>query len=99
MANSRLDINGDALLSGREIYDRRLAGSTSTLTASRVFLAGFTAEKDMRVSSLVTYSGATAATGATLAKVGLYEVDKETGNLTLIASCANDTALWSVATT
>ncbi|MBN2445530.1 MAG: hypothetical protein JXO22_02310, partial [Phycisphaerae bacterium] len=46
-----------------------------------------------------TLTGATAAVGATLCRIGIYSVDAGTGDLTLVASTANDTALWIAANT
>jgi hypothetical protein len=58
----------------------------------------FTATKTETITQVRTTSGTTAAVGATLCQIGVYE-EANDGSLTLIASTANDTALWSGAST
>ena len=61
-------------------------------------LVYFTARKSETVSSLRTLSGTAAGATPTLCRVGLYGVAAN-GDLTLLASTANTTSLWSAATT
>lgn len=54
----------------------------------------FTPRETVTVASVRTISGSQAAVGSTLCKVGIYTVD-EAGDMTLVASTANTTSLWS----
>lgn len=86
--------------SGEATFDRRLAINFVTLTSGIVTMCYFTAQKSETVKSLGALSGTTAA-GATptLCKLGLYQADWTTGNLTLLASTANDTTLFAATDT
>lgn len=66
------------------------------LTSQQIRFTYITARKSEIINTLSTFTGATAA-GATptLCRVGVYSVDSKNGNLTLMAACANDTALWN----
>lgn len=78
---------------GEETFPLPAPASVS-LASGTIRFAYFTARKTEAVANLATMTASTAAAGLTLARMGLYEVDA-TGNLTLIASTANDTALWA----
>lgn len=62
-----------------------------------VTLNCFTADKSMTVNNLTTICGTAAAATPTLCRLGIYSIDGS-NNLTLIGSTANDTTLWSSAT-
>lgn len=93
-----LALDPDALASADSTMLRTVATGTSQQTAGVLRLSFFTARRDMPALTKLRSVCTTAGTGATLAKMGLYLVDAS-GNLTLIASCASDTALWTVANT
>lgn len=87
------------LTAGESTMRRREITSTgATQTAGFLRLTYFTAEKTETINSVRTLSGSTAAVGATLCRVGVYSVAAN-GDLTLVASTANDTALWSATST
>lgn len=87
------------LTSGESTMRRREITSTgATQTAGFLRLTYFTAERTETINSVRTLSGSTAAVGATLCRIGVYSVAAN-GDLTLIASTANDTTLWSATST
>jgi hypothetical protein len=71
----------------------RFVDSTVTAVTGRLSLAFFTADKSFTASSVRSASRSVAASGLTLCRFGLYSVDGS-GNGTLVASTANDTALF-----
>ena len=86
--------NGNAISSGEELMSRHDTIGASPLNASgTVHLSYFTARKTETAANIRMLTDNTAATGVTLAKMGVYSVDGS-GNLTLVASTANDTALF-----
>lgn len=91
--------NGDAITSGEEIMPRRDAIGASALAASgTLHLSYFTARKTEAVTNIRMLSDGTAATGTTLARMGVYSVSGA-GDLTLVAATANDTTVFSGAYT
>jgi hypothetical protein len=87
------------LTAGEATMDRReTVSAASTLSAGSLRLTYFTARKTETVANVRTITGTTAAAGATLCRVGVYSVAAN-GDLTLVASCASDTALWSATST
>ena len=92
-------LTGSALASGQETVPRVAMASTGLVTvAGSMRLTYFTARKSETCTKLRSVSGNTAAVGSTLAKMGLYSVAAN-GDLTLVASTANTTTLWSAAST
>jgi hypothetical protein len=86
--------NGNAITTGEELMSRLDTIGASPLNASgTVHLSYFTARKTETAANIRMLSDNTAATGVTLARMGIYSVDGS-GNLTLIASTANDTTLF-----
>lgn len=85
---------GAALITGESTLPRHLV-ATQTIggTAGLLRLTYFTARKTETITQVRTNTGSTGASGATLCRIGVYSIDGS-GNLTLIASTANDTALW-----
>ena len=92
-------VDPDALTSGESTLSRRAIMSGATLTSGIVRLTYFTARKTETINSVRvgTYTTAAGAT-PTLCRIGIYSVDGS-GNLTLVASTANDTALFAAAAT
>lgn len=90
----------DLHTSGESTLFRRMVTSQSVATTSQTLrLTYFTARKTESIGNVRIISGSTAA-GATpsLIRVGIYTVDGS-GNLTLVASTANDTSLLASGTT
>lgn len=89
--------NPDIPTAGGFVPDRELwsVATAGPVVSGAMPLAYFTANRTETITSVTTYSGTTAA-GATptLCRVGVYSVDSS-GNLTLVASIANDTTLWA----
>ena len=92
-------VDPDALTSGESTLSRRAIMNGATLTSGIVRLTYFTARKTETINSVRvgTYTTAAGAT-PTLCRIGIYSVDGS-GNLTLVASTANDTALFAAAST
>ncbi len=78
------------------------AGTNSSgipVSSGTVRLAYFTARKTETVASIRVLGGSTAAAATpSLVRLGVYEV-AENGDLALVAATANDTSLFSVAST
>lgn len=89
-----------ALAGGDETTARELATSnTGPSTSTSMRLTYFTARRSETTTQVRTFSGTNAA-GATptLCRIGLYLIDAS-DNATLVASTANDTALWAATNT
>lgn len=85
--------SGEGTLSRREVNGSSVASGNGNLR-----LTYFTAKKTETITQIRTMVN-TAAVGASLARVGIYSVDGS-GNLTLVASIADDHSnLWIAATT
>lgn len=87
---------------GQETYPRALAVAGGTaISTGQVHLTYFTAYADGTVTALKAYSGNAGWSGATptTCKMGLFSVNTSTGDLTRIGITANDTTLFSTATT
>lgn len=85
----------NALTVGESSIPRQLAtSSVITMTSQLLRLSYFTAQKTETITTLrVTTGGTGAGATPTLVRLGVYSVDPSTGDLTLIASTANDTTL------
>jgi len=87
--------NGNAITTGEEILPRlNVPGAQQLAASGTLHLTYFTARKTEAITKIRMLSDGTAATGTTLARMGIYSVDGG-GNLTLVASCANDATLFS----
>lgn len=87
--------NGNAIASGEEALPRlNVPGAQQLAASGTLHLTYFTARKTEAITKIRMLSDATAASGTTLARMGIYSVDGG-GNLTLVAACASDTALFS----
>jgi hypothetical protein len=84
----------DTLTVGETSMRREYAQGTPQLSTGNMVLTYFTARKTETVNNVQVVVGGTAAAGTTIARYGIYTVDA-TGNLTLVASTANDTTLWN----
>lgn len=89
--------DSDSLVTG-QFTPRRRDWNSHTLDMSvagsgDMFLTFFTADKTESITTVTTYTGAVAAVSPTLCRVGIYSVAAN-GDLTLINSSTNDTALW-----
>jgi hypothetical protein len=82
------------LTSGEEVMPRRWVNSEEQLVADTLHLMYFQARKTGPITTIFTTSG-NASVGATLARIGVYSINTGTLAGTLVASTANDTALWS----
>jgi hypothetical protein len=86
-------------LAGVETMPRNFVIGSATMTSGAVRLAYFTPQVSYTASTIITATASTAAAATpTLCRMGLYAVAAN-GDLTLVASCANDTALWAATTT
>lgn len=85
--------NGNAITNGEEILPRLTTTGAQQLVSGTLHLTYFTARKTETINTVRMLSDATAAAGTTLARMGIYSVDGG-GNLTLVASTANDLALF-----
>lgn len=92
-------IFSDQLTTGDSTIPRRLVNNTSIASGNGVMrLTYFTATKTETITQIRNITGTTAAAGATLCRIGIYTIDGS-GNLTLAASTANDTNLWTATST
>lgn len=85
--------SGESTMSRRSISNNAVASGSQSLR-----LTYFTARKTETISSVRVPTGGTAASGATLCRIGIYE-EAGNGDLTLVASTANDTNLWIATST
>lgn len=86
------------LTSGEPTMPRLNANGTVSAPTGVCRFAMFTARKTETVTQIRTITGAAAASGVTLCRIGVYSVDAA-DNLTLVASTTNDTSLWIATTT
>ncbi len=84
----------DLLSVGQETFTRSLASGNLTSLTGELILSYFTARKSETASKVVTtVTNVAASATPTLCRVGIYEV-ADNGDLTLVASSANDVTLW-----
>lgn len=87
----------DSLAVGVESMPRGIASSNVALNSGVLRLTYFNADRSLTATKVRTCTGSTpAAATPTLCRVGLYTV-ADSGDLTLAASTASDTSLWSMA--
>lgn len=87
------------LSTGEATIPRRLLSSQPGMSNGSMRLTYFPAEKSETVTQIRTMPAGTPQVGATLCRIGVWEVDLSTGNLTPVASTPNDTNLWVAANT
>jgi hypothetical protein len=73
----------------------RMAISFLVITSGSTIYSFFTPLTTVTVSQVTVLSGGTAASGLTLARIGLFTYDESTGTATLVARCASDTTLFT----
>lgn len=91
------DAGPDALAVGEETFPRSWAASNILpSTSGSLRLTFFTARKTETTVSVRVCSGGTAAAATpTLCRIGLWTVDSSDNSVSLVASTANDTALFA----
>lgn len=96
-----VDRTNDVLDVGEANYNRKdITSSGVSIASGSLRLSYFTANKQEMISQIRIITGGTAAAATpTLCRIGVYEVDEVTGNLTLIASTANDVNLFNATQT
>jgi hypothetical protein len=92
--SSVLNQDPDLLTAGEETIRRLHAQTTPQLSTGNMVLTYFTARRSETINNVAVVVGGTAAAGTTLARYGIYSVAAN-GDLTLVASTANDTTLWN----
>jgi hypothetical protein len=91
--------DGDLLTSGEETINRKSVSSSCSMPSGTMRLSYFTARKSETINNIQAATSATAASPTpTLCQMALYSVDGS-GNLTLVANCANDTTLFAATST
>lgn len=78
-----------------EPFNHLFIATSLTMTSQRAYLMPFRARATRTISNLFSRSGGTAASGLSLARMGLYTVDSSTNVATLVARTASDTTLWA----
>jgi hypothetical protein len=89
---------GMPLASGECSHDRRFLGSAGSGASGDLQLTYFTATKTEAITQLAMYTAGTAMTTPTLVRFAVYSAATN-GNLTLLASTVNDTALLAASAT
>jgi hypothetical protein len=77
----------------------RMAISFLAITSGNTIYSFFTPLTTVTVSQVTVLSGGTAASGLTLARIGLFTYDESTGTATLVARIASDTTLFTATRT
>jgi hypothetical protein len=75
------------------------ATSASSINSGTINFAWFTPLVNITVSEISMATGSTAASGTTLARMGLYETTDDGSSATLLARTANDTTLFNTTST
>lgn len=83
---------------GEGVFPRSYISASGATGTGSLRLSYFTAQKTETTTQVRTISGSTAATLASVARVGLYEIAGN-GAGTLVASTANDVTLWTATIT
>lgn len=96
---STVTLGGGEVQTGAEANMNRLdvtGASYVTMASGTAVFSYFRAKQSITIASLKAYTGSTAAAATpTTIKLGVYSVDEATGDLTLLASTANDTTLFA----
>ncbi len=87
---------GSPMSTGEEVFPREfcIAAGGGTCATQNLRLRYFTATKTEAITKVQTVAAVAAAATPTLCRIGIYSVASN-GNLTLLHSTTNDTALWS----
>jgi len=87
--------NGNGVTNGEEVLPRlNVTGAQAPASSGTLQLTYFTARKTETINNVRMLTDGTAATGTTLARMGVYSVAGN-GNLTLVAATASDATLFS----
>jgi Pectate lyase superfamily protein len=90
----------EPLASGGEgLFNRQAATSSGQASSGQLVLVFARAMKSETITKLAAYTHSTAGSGNTLVRMAVYEQDLTTGDLTLVASTANDTSLFTAGQT
>jgi hypothetical protein len=81
-----------------ETLPRMTIGFLAIASGSAIY-SFFTPLTTVTVSQVTVLSGGTAASGLTLARIGLFTYDESTGTATLVARIASDTTLFTATRT
>ena len=100
LADSNAVTLGETCLPRLNIVGWKNGGFAASLDNGGIEGTCFTATKTETCNNIFAYTNVIAA-GATptLCKMGVYSIDTATNNMTLVSACANDTTLFSAATT
>lgn len=82
-----------------ETFPRLTFTTSVALTSGSALYAFFTPQITLTVSQITMSCGTTAASGLTLARMGLFSYDESSGTATLVARCASDTTLFTATRT
>jgi hypothetical protein len=96
-----LQADDSSLFTGEAVYSReQIASSGVGVGSGSLRMTYFTCGKTETITQVRLHTGSTAA-GATptICRIAVYQVDETTGDLSLVASTANDTALFAAAST
>lgn len=89
----------NSIAGGESTLPRTALTSSASLTSADVLrLTYFTSRKTFTANRIRTMCGTTAAVTPSMCRIGVYDVDS-IGTIRLIASTANDTALWGTINT
>lgn len=89
----------DLLTNGESSFPRISISQSNSSGSGNLRLAFFTARKTETITQVVAFTGTTAAAATpTLCRIGIYSVAAN-GDLTLVASTANDTTLFASTST
>lgn len=90
---------GNAMSSGVAVCDRKQTNGSTTLASGELWLVYFTAHRGSLsggvLNNVMVRITGTAASGLTLARIGLYTVNSGNSALTLVASTTSDTTGWT----
>jgi hypothetical protein len=92
------DVSSRDLTSGESTLPRLSVIGSVNSGSGFLRLTFFTARKTETITSVRITTASTAASGATLCRIGIYSEDAS-GNLTLVASTPTDTTQWIAAST
>jgi hypothetical protein len=86
------------LTAGEEAVPRLMMTNEDRPASGTLHLTYFTARKTETITKVETHVSGGAASGLTLARIGIYQVAAN-GGLTLVASTPNDVTLWAATNT
>src|SRR5258706_9878896 len=85
---------------GESVYARDSFTTATAAASGEMVLAGFVAKKTQQITQVrVWTTGTAAAATPTICRMGIYSRSVATGDITLLASHANDTTLFAATNT